>query len=327
MTLLYLKLLCIFLIFILVIGAFIFVRVRKQRNPFLKIDQSQKAANLDDEFASRGFFYSSKDEAFYTIKDAPQSKFGNCQLYDDTMPLIGMIVDCEPIQFDFGNRHWLIEFWKGQYCMASGCQIGTYSTLNDSIKVPGFHGCFYEFPDNKECCCITYTLKKKNKTLLSYTSKECFSAGLKVGEFSNPSSLSLKVKITFSDKKMLPPFIEGLKAAGYSGNEYHTFFNKVTVHFTKPHTTQPASRTRVQEAIIQQGNRYDCNKYTQLTSNCSHTRDKLNVLKNIDTELYEKVLKSFYSKELYGNYEAILPLLKKMSSPNDSMEEILSNKN
>lgn len=311
MTILYIKILCILFIFILVIGAFIFVRVRKQRNTFLMVNQSQKAANLNDEFASRGFFYSSKDDAFYSIKDAPQSKFGNCQLYDDTLPFIGSIVDCEPIQFDYDNKHWLIEFWKGQYGMASGCQIGTYYTSSDSIIAPGFHGSFYERPDDKECCCLSYTLKKKNKTLLSYTSKECFSAGLKLGEFSNPSALALKVKITFPNKKMVLPFIGGLKAAGYSGNEYHILFNKVTIHFTKPHTTQPASRTRVQEAIIQQGNRFDCHKYSQLTSNCSHTLDKLNLLKNIDTELYEKVLKSFYSKELYGNYEVISPLLKK----------------
>ena len=305
MTILYIKILCIFIIFILVIGAFIYVRVRKQRNTFLMVEQSQKAAKLYDEFASRGFFYSSKDDAFYSTEDAPQSKFGNCQLYDDTMPLIGTIVDCEPIQFDFDNTHWLIEFWKGQYGMASGCQIGVYSTSNDTIKGPGFHGSFYESPDNKECCFISYTLKKKNKTLLSHASKECFSAGLKVGEFSNPSSLSLKVRITFPNKKMVLPFVGGLKAAGYAANEYRVLFHNVTVHFTKPHTTQPASRTRVQEAIIQQGNRFDCNKYSKLTKNCSNTIEKLNLLKNINTELYEKVLKSFYSKELYSNYETI----------------------
>lgn len=325
MTILYIKLLCIFFIFILVIGAFIFVRVRKQRNTFLMVNQSQKAANLDNEFASWGFFYSLKDDAFYSIKNAPQSKIGNCQLYDDTMPFIGIIVDCEPIQFDYDNKHWLIEFWKGQYGMASGCQIGTYFTSNDSITVPGFHGSFYESPNNKECCFISYTLKKKNKTLLSHASKECFSAGLKVGEFSNPSSLALKVRITFPNKKMVLPFVEGLKAAGYAANEYHVLFHKVTVHFTKPHTTQPASRTRVQEAIIQQGNRFDCNKYSQLTKNCSNTLEKLNLLKNINTELYEKVLKSLYSKELYSNYETISHC-KKVIVSNNNEEEILKNK-
>lgn len=312
MTIWYIKILCIFFSLILIIGVFIFVRVRKQRNTFLTVNTSQKAADLDHEFASWGFFYSPEDDAFYSIENAPQREFGNCQLYDDSMPLVGIIVDCEPIYFEYDNKLWLIEFWKGQYGMALGCQIGTYFTLSESIKYPGFQQIYYESPSNKECCGISFTLKKKNKMILRHTSEKCFTAGLKLGEFSNPSALTLKAKITFPNKKMLLSFIGGLKAAGYASNEYSAHFNKVIVYFTKPHTTQPASRTGVQEAIIQQGNRAGCYKFTQLTSKCNNTLEKLELLKSLDSELYEKVIKSFYSKELYCNRESIDPLHEKL---------------
>lgn len=318
MTIWDIKILCIFFIFILLIGAFIFVRVRKQRKSFRTVEQSQKATSFNDEFASRGFFYSPKDDALYSTKDAPQSQFGSCQLYDDAMPLLGIIADCEPIYFEYDNHHWLIEFWKGQYGMAAGCQIGTYYTSNESIKAPGFQGMFYESPDNKDCCCISYTLKRKNKILLKNTTGQCFAAGLKLGEFSTPSALALKIKIIFPNKKMQLAFVSGLKAAGYHSSEYRIRYKTVTVHFTKPHTTQPASRTRVQEAIIQQGNRASCQRYDQLTFKSNNTLDKLELLSELDMELYDEALKSLYSKELYKNYELISPMLKKLAASNDS---------
>lgn len=317
----YIIFLCIFLVLVLLVGAFIFVRYLKRRNFFIKQEQSPKAAALHDEFAAKGFFYSMKDDAFYSTKDALQHRFGSCQLYDETMPLIGRIVDCEPITFDYDNKHWLIELWKGQYEVATGCQIGIYCTVNDYIKAPGFQGVFYEAPDERESCLITYTLKKKNKILLRNKLGECFMAGLKLGEFSNPSALSLKVKITFPNKNMLSAFIGGLKAVGYSRNEYSWHFKTVTVHFTKPHTTQPASRTRVQEAIIQQGNYANCQKCIRLTFKCSNSLEKLELIYDIDKELYEKMLNSFYSKGLYSSYELIHPILKKLATSLNPLDE------
>jgi Domain of unknown function (DUF4474) len=176
---------------------------------------------------------------------------------------------------------------------------------------------FYESPDNKECCCISYSLKRKSKLLLRNTTSECFSAGFRVGEFSNPTTLALKIKITFPNKKMQHAFIGGLKMAGYHKSEYASHYKTVTVHFTKPHTTQPASRTGIQEAIIQQGNRASCQKYSQLTSKHTNTLDKLELCSRVDSDLYNKVLKSLYSKELYSNYELISPILKKLAAMND----------
>lgn len=327
MTIWCIKILSIIFILILILGIFIYIRIRRQKNTLFKNNKPQNIANLDNEFASRGFFYSAKDDAFYSTADAPQGKFGCCQLYDDTMPLLGIIVNCEPIYFEYDNKKWVIEFWKGQYAIALGCQIGIYCTTNPPIKVANYQGMFYESPDMKDCFSISFTLKKKNKRILQYSRKDCFLAGLKMGEFSNPASLTLKVKIKFPNKAMRQSFVEGLKESGYASNEYLSFLRSVTLRITKPHTTQPASQTRMQEAIIQYENRSSCNKFMYLTKPFSNTPQRLDLLKDLDMDLYQKAMKSFYCKDIYSSYELIGPIVKKMtlqkeketeSSPNES---------
>ncbi|WP_180272632.1 DUF4474 domain-containing protein [Konateibacter massiliensis] len=310
MTIWYIMSTCIF--FILSFGIAILLRVKKKKPSSSPDALPEESAVLNVIRDSTGFFYSQKHDFFHSSKEAPQYQFGCCQLYDDTMPLIGMIVDCEPITFDFDNRHWLIEFWKGQYLAATGCQIGIYSTEHEAIKAPGFQGMFYKSLSDEQCRIVSYTLKRKNKVLFHESPGFCFASGLKPGRYSSPSALALKVKLTFLNKKLLLAFIGGLKAAGYSKNEYSYHFKTVTVHFTKPHTTQPASRTRVQEAIIRQANYASCLKFTQLTANLSGVPKKLEAISNLDKELYEKVMKSLYSKDLYSGYELISPILRKL---------------
>lgn len=321
MTIFSIKILLILFTIILLVGAlFIYVRVKRQEKMVLAVGKSQVAASLNDEFASRGFFYSEKDDAFFSIPDAIQQHFGYCQLYDDTMPLLGMIVDCEPIPFEYDNKLFIIVFWKGQYGMALGCQVGIYCTSHSFIKAPGFQGTFYETPKQCDCSLISYTLKRKNKVFLKSRGQSCFLAGLRLGEFSNPCALSLKVSISFKNKKMLQAFINGLKAAGYTTREYCVMLRQVKVTFTKPLTTQPALRTRVHEAIIQKGNLANCNKYQKLTLAGANTMEKLSILLTKDEELYDKALKSFYAKELYSNYEFIRPVLEKRSLEIDKEE-------
>lgn len=317
----YIILLSIFFVFIVLFCIFFVVRVKTNLKSKATDTKDSNLAPLNYTLASSGFFYSMQDDTFYSRPDCIQRKFGYCKLYDETMPFVGLIVDCEPIYFDYNNRHWLIEFWKGQFGMACGCQIGIYNTLNESIKAPGFHGIFYESLRDNENFSISYTLKKKAKVLIHNSSKQTFTAGLKLGEFSFPAALTLKVKITFPNKKMLRAFVSGLKNAGYQSHDYSVRLMTVIIHFASPHTLQPASRTRIQEAIIQQGNLETCTEFKQLTLACKNSLNKLNELSSSKEELYDKALKSFYTKELYSGYELIRPILKKLSAFGFSLED------
>ena len=81
-----------------------------------------------DGFSAVGFDYNAEKDIFYSAKDAWQKNFGYCHLYDVSAPLFCMIIDTEPIKFYYNNKNWLISFWKGQYGMVTGAEIGIYYT-------------------------------------------------------------------------------------------------------------------------------------------------------------------------------------------------------
>lgn len=86
-----------------------------------------------DGISIMGFDYDSKKDAFYSTKDAWQKNFGYCHLYDVLAPEFRMIIDTEPIRFNYNNKNWLIAFWKGQYGIVTGAEIGIYNTIEKKL--------------------------------------------------------------------------------------------------------------------------------------------------------------------------------------------------
>ena len=56
---------------------------------------------------------------------------------------MGMIIDCEPVRFYYGGKKWLIELWKGQYGMTTGCEIGVYTAPVYDVKSHSISDRFY----------------------------------------------------------------------------------------------------------------------------------------------------------------------------------------
>ncbi|MFA9377577.1 MAG: DUF4474 domain-containing protein [Lachnotalea sp.] len=308
----------VLLVFLMIITTISLLHNRKQKKFVFSSDTATKINKLNAALTPTGFTYSLPDDMFHTRCDGPQRDFGYCHLYDEAMPLLGMIVDCEPIYFDYNNKHWLIEFWKGQYSMATGAQIGVFNTANEPINTPRFNGVFYESISDEECFPIEFTLRKNKKDFIYSKAMQGLLTGFKLAEFSNTTALTLDIKIIFPNKKMYYAFLNGLKNAGYSSKEFSAHFRTVKIRFTKPHTTQPVCRTRTQEALIQQGNETNCKTYHDLTSDYMDTLDKLEFLMTAFPDLYDKIIKTFYSKEQYTSFELIAPILKKYNSFNQS---------
>ena len=81
-----------------------------------------------DGFSSFGFIYISEEDVFYTAKNAWQKNMGYTYFYDELAPLFNMILDTERVCFKYNNYSWLITFWKGQYGICTGAEIGVYKT-------------------------------------------------------------------------------------------------------------------------------------------------------------------------------------------------------
>lgn len=271
-------------------------------------DKCNQIDTLNSDIKDTGFQYDCRSDVFFSRIDAWQRPFGYCSLYDDAMPLAGIIADCEPICFDYDNKHWLIELWKGQYGITAGAEVGIYNTSKNKLSLPGFNGYFYECISSAEFLPIKFELRKGNTILFSRSGVHWWLTGFRLGEYISPSKLSLHVKIYFPTRCMCMAFTDALIKLGYDRCEFSVRFTTVCIKFTKPHSIQPASRTKVQEAVTMQMNENNVKLYSLVTKDFDNTPDKLEFLKSSAPELYDICINSIYHYDLYKAYRIIKPV-------------------
>lgn len=263
-----------------------------------------KVTNIDEVnriIYAYGYSYDKRQDMFYSTLNASQREIGYCRLYDELAAPFGMIIDCEPIYFEYDNKKWLIEFWKGQYDLTTGAEIGIYCTSQPDINIPGlFKGPFYDSVNDSELLKMNFILKKNNKVLFTREDKHWWLTGFRLGEFSYPSELTLNLSITLKDALMLNAFINGLIRAGYSSNEFYIIENTVHLKFTSPHTIQPDSRSFETDKLIQTKNKLLCNTYNKITQSYDNLPDKIRAVKTQSPELYN-ILKGMVSNN--NNYQ------------------------
>ena len=267
-----------------------------------QIDQE----TLDKVIATAGYSYDPKQEIFYSNMNAWQRKLGYCRLYDESAASLGMIIDCEPIYFTYGGKRWLIEFWKGQYDLTTGCEIGVYTTGGFDLNIPSvFKGPFYHAATNEELLQMSLSLKRNGKTLLTRTEKHWWLTGFRLGEFSEPSELTMDIEIILKDAAMRDAFVKGLKNAGYSDDEITVNGNTVGLRFDKPRTEQPTTRTTETDRIIQWKNKLLCDKYRDITDPYDNLLDKINAILEQAPDLINETINMGKPKHLFGEYKEI----------------------
>lgn len=270
--------------------------------------QAQGTGNkdLDEVIAGAGYAYDPEQDVFYSTLNPWQRSMGYCRLYDEGAAPFGMIIDCEPIYFQYNNKNWMISLWKGQYDMVTGGEIGVYTSVVN-LRIPGlFKGAFYNSVDDEDMLEMSYTLKKKGVPLFTRQGKHWWLTGFKLGEFSKPSQLTMDVKITLRDEAMRNAFILGLLRAGYSKKELAKSGNTVIFTFAKPHTRQPVTRMFLSDRLVQWKNKTLCEYYSNVTKTSLTIQDKMKVLEQKAPGLYQRTLHMGKSRKGYEAYEQLL---------------------
>lgn len=253
-----------------------------------------------------GYSYDPDQDIFYSILNPWQRNVGYCHLYDEAAALWGMIVDSELVYFEYNGQKWMIGFWKGQYDLVTGGEIGIYNE-GVNLKIPGIlNDTFYKCATDNDLLEMSFSLIKKGKILFTREGKHWWLTGFKLGEFSQPSELTMNVQITLKDKLMRDGFIAGLKNAGYVNHEFTVTGNTVSFVFAAPRSPQPATRTPVTDRIIQKKNEVLCNTYQELTGELDDLEDKLRVLKEQAPEIYQKIFRIGKSRPQFKIYGSIL---------------------
>lgn len=253
-----------------------------------------------------GFAYDPREDVFFSTMYPWQRKYGYCRLYDEASVLLSMVIDCEPITFKYNGLYWLIEFWKGQYGMTTGCEVGIYYTTGPNLNIPGvFNGTFYHAVRDEDRIHISFALRKNGNLLFTRSEYHWWVTGFKLGEFSHPDELSMDIIIDLFDRRMSFAFAEALFKAGYTNEEFGLEGRRVYVRFTKPHTPQPITRTKLTESIAQKNNRSYCDAYNKLTEAYTDTLDKLQIVRDNDPEMYGRILNMGKPRKAYEAYDQI----------------------
>ncbi len=274
-------------------------------------NDAERLAELNQEIEPFGFTYEPYQDIFYSLMYPWQRELGYCRLYDEASAALSMIIDCEPIRFQYNGRRWLIEFWKGQYGMNTGGEVGIYYTTGLDLDIPGvFNGTFYHCVKDQDCINMSYVFRKDGNILFTRSGYHWWLTGFKLGEFSKPSQLSMDIVLDLYDRRMASAFAEALRKAGYKDNEYTQQGNRVKVRFDKPHTRQPITRTALTEFIMQHNNEAFCNSYNYLTEAYTDTLDKLEILRLESPSMYSRILDIGKPKAVFESYNTIKKYLK-----------------
>jgi hypothetical protein len=192
-----------------------------------------------------GFVYDPAQDIIYSRMDALQRNFGYAYGYDAAALGMSAVLDCEPIFFDYDGKHWMIELWKGQYGLETGCEIGVYTrpigstgpayALLDATvgQRPGdavpSHNLFYGCAADADMLVLASTLHRNGQVVFTRGPEaHWWLTGFKWGVLSDPSDLSVDVAITLQDEAMCQAFMGGIAGRPYPNLRV----NGTTVSFT-----------------------------------------------------------------------------------------------
>lgn len=205
----------LFLLLLVLCGSLFFYRRKKKAcQRICNMNPCEKCKKIDELITPFGYCYNYKQDIFSTTIDAWQRDFGYTEVYNRYAPRFNMVFDSEPIYFDYQERTWLIQFWKGQYGINTGGEVGIY--YSDSIVPPALRNLtlFHSVP-NSEMLPISIHLIKGDCTIGIMRKKHWWLTIFSLGEYSEPSELSLNVSISFPNKEMLNAFVTALLEKGY----------------------------------------------------------------------------------------------------------------
>jgi len=277
--------------------------------------ESEQLDELNKELATFGFKYEPYQDIFLSLMYCWQRDFGYCRLYDEATAPFSMIIDCEPIRFEYAGKKWMIEFWKGQYGMTTGGEVGIYYTTGNDLKIKGiFNGTFYYCVNDEDRINMSFALRKNGNLLFTRNGYHWWLTGFKLGEFSDPEELAMDIMLDLYDRAMVSAFVDALKKTGYRENEYSVHGSRVYVHFEKPHSSQPITRTFFTEHFMQLNNESLCRAYARLTEEYTDTLDKLALVRQESPAMYNQILNMGKPKGVYNAYSSIKNYIKEPST-------------
>lgn len=231
-----------------------------------------------------GFCMDVKQDIVISLENSWQKNFGYSNFYDLKATSFNMVFDAEPILFEYQDKEYRLEFWKGQYGISTGAEIGLY--VHDySNRKEGI----YRAARPDEYLPMGFLLFKK---CFLFAREDCgwWLTGFDVGRFSKPKDLKLKVFIQFPNQEMLYAFVKGLLKAGYTENRISVQNTCVYFEICEAKNYR-VNKGKIKKFFKQIKNRINCALFRYFTRYFPKTLDKLAFICFLFPHLYILIIK------------------------------------
>lgn len=235
---------------------------------------NEKCELLNSLIEPFGYCYDPCQDIISSRNDAWQRHAGYTALFDRAASRFNMVFDSLPIYFPYRNRTWLIEFWKGQYGINTGAEIGVYYVdhILSENELP-----FAQFKavDDQDMLPLSFCLVKGKNTLATISKKTWWLTAFCMGIFSRPNELALNISILFPDCEMLYSFLNSLYQTGISKQLVRICGHTIYIQFKDGLVENYSFLTRLRRKWAQFTNRIFCRIYLLITHYFSSTIDRL----------------------------------------------------
>lgn len=225
-----------------------------------------------------GFCYESRQDLFSTRTDAWQKTFGYGRIYDKAAASMNMVFDTESVYFDDQEKTWMIQFWKGQYGITTGAEIGLYHA--DSLIPPSLRSrILFHAAGETEMLPMQIRLIEDgaagDQCLFCFFRTHWWLTGFIPGKYTAPENLKADITITFPNTSLCASFIQGLLDAGYEEQEIYQEHTTVRFLFSAPKMVSPSPCPAWRQKLVLRKNRLLCKLYLRITAPFCCTVDRL----------------------------------------------------
>ncbi len=259
------------LLFLLLLFVWLLWRREKCRQKICRMGKNEKIALLNELIHPFGFAYDANWDIFVSLIHAWQRKEGYEALFDRLASRFNMVIDAFPVYFDYRGKTWMIEFWKGQYGINTGAEVGVYhaNRLAPKEQRRKIH---YNAVSDEEMPLLGICLERKERRLFTRKGYHWWLTAFKMGMFSEPKDLVLRASITFADSEAAQAFCEGFLEAGYAPDRYRIRNRRVTVLFDQTQTYR--GMEKLYRKLVQEANRFYCMLYRIVSRPFTSTLDR-----------------------------------------------------
>lgn len=188
---------------------FIYIKIKNCILRVKSMSKTNKIRKINELAEPFGFYYIEREDIFSSRKDAWQRKMGYDISYDYAAPMSNMVIDSLPVYFDYDDKTWLIELWKGQYGITMGGEVGIYHAKK-IVAPEKYVVTHYDAVNDFELPYISCRLMVKNRVIYDNQARHWWLTGFKVGKISNPKNITLLSAIHFENQVMAKAFYDSL---------------------------------------------------------------------------------------------------------------------